>query len=129
MASGSFPFTGLNALDQGATWKPTMNWYDTDPDLPFDLTGWTGVLMIKDTAKAGTVLLEVSTSNGYMTLTGTNPNISINAPASVTADMDRSLINSAKDRLFVYDLFLTAPSTEVSKLLTGPVEVIASVSV
>lgn len=128
MSSGKFNFTNLNAIDQGANWKPTINWYDTDPDSPFDLSLYTGVLKIKATAKSDDVLLEASTANTYMTLAATNPNISINVPGSVTAALDYSAINAQDEQLFVYDLFLTAPSGDIDKIIRGTVEVIASVS-
>lgn len=129
MPSGTFNFIGDNALDQGANWKPTINWYETSPSSPFDLSLYTGVLKIKSSAKSDTVLLEASTSNGYMTLTGSDPNISINVPASITAALEYSQINNADNQLFVYDLFLTAPVGDIDKLIKGTVEVIASVSV
>lgn len=129
MSSGKFNFTDLNALDQGATWNPTINWYDTDPDSPFDLTGFTGVLRIKASAKSDDVLLEASTSNARMTLTDTNPNISINVDGAITATLDRSLIKKSDNQLFVYDLFLTSGSGEITKIIRGNVEVIDSVSV
>lgn len=128
MSSGQFDFSGDNAIDQGATWKPTLNWYDTTPATPFDLTGWTGVLKIKETPKSDTVLLEASTTNNRITLGSTDPNIQINVPASATALLPYSAVNSDDNRIFVYDLFLTSPTTEVTKLIRGSVEVIASVS-
>ena len=87
---------------------PTGNTFE-----PFDLTGYAAKMQVRRTIDSSSVLLELSTSNGALTI---NPSgaltneIYINVSASVTASVSTS---------GVYDLEIISPSGIVTRILQG----------
>ncbi len=109
MAAGTYNFT----IEQGARFSKRIEWKDAADDL-VPLTGLAARMHLRPKVDSATVLLEMTTDNGRITLT--DPGIIEWAlGADVTADLDFS---SA-----VYDLEIYDPldDTVVDRLLEGKV--------
>jgi hypothetical protein len=98
----------LIRIEQGATWKPVLTVRDTD------LTGYSARMQIRATLDADTVLVELTTGDG----------ITIDGPAGqITLLLDDTQTAALDWCVGVYDLELTDPDGNVTRLLKGPVEV------
>jgi hypothetical protein len=96
---------------QGANLKRSITWASSKK-IPHDLTGYTAKMQVRTNDLAETLILELSTNNGYITLLGAvKNNITFNVPADITKNLTVGM--------FVYDLFLTAPNNEVYQILEG----------
>ena len=109
MAAGEYNFT----IEQGATLDRTFIYKDGDGD-PLDLTGFTARMHLRSRASAATTLLELTTTNGRIVITGATGTIRLVAPASVTAALN---FNTA-----VYDLEIESAVGTVTRLLQGTIE-------
>lgn len=104
---------------QGATFSQTLYWEVGDPPAPVNLTGYTAKLQVRSSHKSKVVILELSTSNGRITL-GTGGDMTtgaINLSISATDTAQLSICDDAKP---VYDLEMTSGAT-VSRILQGNV--------
>ena len=99
-------------IEQGATFNPVLTWKD-QAGTPIDLTGYTARMQIRATVDSSTVIHELSTANGELTLGGTAGTITFGIPAATTAGFT---FDEA-----VYDLELTDASGVVTRLLKGNV--------
>jgi hypothetical protein len=111
---------------QGATFNQTLFWEVGDPPSPVNLTGYTAKLQIRSSHKSKVVILELSTSNGGITL-GTSGNyttgaINLAIGASTTAQL--SVCDDAKP---VYDLEMTNGGI-VTRILQGNVIIAPNVT-
>jgi hypothetical protein len=98
----------LIRIEQGATWQTALTLRDTD------LTGYTARMQIRATIDSDTVLVELTTGDG----------ITIDGPAGQIALLLTNEQTAALDWTDgVYDLELTDPDGNVTRLLKGPVEV------
>lgn len=84
-------------------------------NLPVDLTGYTARMQIRDTVNSTTVLEELTTENGGITITAATGKIELLLDATETAAID----------WFegVYDLELIAAGGEVDRIISGTVVV------
>lgn len=98
-------------LYQGATFSRRFVWKDAE-GVPFDLTGWTAHMQVRSSASSPAVVLDLSTDNGRITITGGE--IALYVSAAETNDLRRGK--------FVYDLELTADDVVV-RLLEGKFEI------
>ena len=108
----NYPFR----IDAGATFTATIFWQLQDtPDVApvsVDLTGYTARLVAGIGGCSNTLILDLTTENGGITLGGTDGRIDLLALASATADL--------RAGQYIYHLDLTASDEiTVTRLLTG----------
>lgn len=111
MAAASYDIT----IEQGATFLLPLLWKDPQGD-PVDLTGYSAKMQVR--RKAGSVdppLLDLSSTNGGITLGDAAGTIVITASATQTTAMT--------GRTGVYDLELTSPTGVVTRLVEGAVDI------
>lgn len=100
------------SIDQGATFQLLITWNDPSGN-PIDLTGYTARMQIRPEVTSSTVILEMTTENGGITLGGVAGTISLTKSATdtaaVTADSG------------VYDLELATADGIVTRLIQGSV--------
>ena len=105
--------------NQGATFKRTITW--TNPNkTPINLTGYTARMQVRTSAAANTVVLELTTDNGRITLGGTSGTVDLLVAANVTANLTPAL--------YVYDLEVVSGGGEVTRLVEGNFNVKAEVT-
>ena len=103
-------------IEQGATFKFKINWFQDDEITPVDLTNYTARMQIRSEVTSTTVLLELTTENGRITLNGASGVIDLYVSATDTA----ALAFTAG----VYDLELVDGSnSDVYRLMYGLIEV------
>lgn len=95
--------------DQGATFSLLITWLDSDGD-PVSLTGWTARMQVRASRYDTAAALELTTSNGRITLGGAAGTIALAVAAADMAALDHAL--------YVYDLELVIGTT-VERLLMG----------
>lgn len=107
--------------DQGATLSRTIVWKDPAKK-PILMTGYRARMQVRTATESPTVVLELTTENGRITLHPTNGQIQL-----IVSDEDMS---SVPENKYVYDLELIAPSSElyIYKLLYGNFAVRAEVT-
>ncbi|RST54100.1 hypothetical protein [Variovorax sp. DXTD-1] len=103
------------SIDQGATFTKTVTWKTGKPALPVDLTGCTARMQVRETIQSDDVLLELSTTDGRITLGGTAGTVNLRVEAADTA------IIAWKSG--VYDLEIQFADGTVRRLLSGSVTV------
>lgn len=101
-------------IEQGATYQQTFAWKDSD-GVAIDITGYTARMQVRRSRSAETVLLEATTTNGYIVLGDALGTIAVTIPASITQDVTASR--------GVYDLELVSAGGIVTRLLEGSVEI------
>lgn len=103
---------------QGATFSLAPVWKINGQVV--NLTDYTAVMQVRTSPDDPTVLVELSTANGRITITGTSGLVSLSLNAATTAALDAGQ--------YVYDLELTAPDSTVTRLLQGGFVVIPQVT-
>lgn len=101
-------------INQGATYSKTFTWKDGAGE-PVNLTAYTARMQVRRGVSDETVLLELTTENGRLTLGGVAGTVSLNLTPTVTAAIDW--------RRGKYDLELVAPDGSVTRFLDGQVVV------
>ena len=94
--------------DQGTTFSRVLTYKD-NAGIPINLTNYTAKMQVRPATDSSTVLVELSTANGRITLGGALGTITLNAPASV---MD------FEGGVYVYDLELTTGAS-VTRVVMG----------
>jgi hypothetical protein len=102
---------------QGATFSQTLYWETGTPSAPVNLTGYTAKMQIRSKPESKAVILELSTSNGRITL-GTSGNFATGAINLFISASDTANLSVCENA--VYDLELTSGSV-VSRILQGNV--------
>ena len=100
-------------INQGTTWSVSLTYKD-DQGVPIDLSNYTAKMQIRLSVESSKVLLELSTTNGKITIDGPNGRIQLQLEPNDTTSL--GLV-----RRGVYDLELTSPSLIVDRLLEGVV--------
>lgn len=102
---------------QGATYVDRLVWSTGEPEdaIPVDLTGCTAFMQIRASATSAVVLLELSTSNGRITLGGVDGTIEMRIEAADTTPIDW--------RGGVYDLEIVFADGYVRRFMEGIVAV------
>lgn len=100
---------------QGATFSQTLFWETGTPSVPVNLTGYTAKMQIRSKPESKAVILELSTSNGRITL-GTSGDYSTGAINLFISASDTANLSVCENA--VYDLELTYGSV-VSRILQG----------
>lgn len=103
------------SIDQGATFTKTVTWKTGKPAVPVDLTGCTARMQIREKIESTAVLLELSTTDGRITLGGTAGTVNLRVEAVDTAAITW--------RSGVYDLEIEFTDGTVRRLFSGPVSV------
>ena len=105
-------------IEQGATFTLNLLYRD-DAGTPFDLTGYSARMQVRETFASETALLSLSSSaGGGITLGGAAGTISIEASDEATA-----AIPTRQSIYGVYDLELVAGDGKAFRLLQGNAEV------
>lgn len=116
MTAGRYQLT----IEQGATYEQTIRYYNPDGVTPIDLAGCSAKMQIRETAANSTVLMELSTSNGRITITPASGQIVL-----YISDEDTDTMPAGK---FVYDLELYHLDQTTTRLIEGKVSVHAAVT-
>ena len=94
-------------IEQGATFGLTLT-YENPDETPIDLTGMTARMQVRD-ASDDSLIIELTTENGRITLGEATGKITLAITAADTAALDRG---------GVYDLELVN-GTEVNRIIQG----------
>lgn len=105
--------------DQGATFQRSISWTDSAKN-PYDLTSYTARMQVRPNVSSTSVILELTTGNGRITLTSTEWNVNLLVAANVTANLTPGL--------YVYDLELVSGGGVVSRIIEGNFKVKAEVT-
>jgi hypothetical protein len=101
-------------IPKGATYDQTFTWKDDSGNI-YDLSSYTARMQIRVAINApDPAVINLTTENGGITLSGTNPNISL-----YISDTDTSAIKISSG---FYDLELKEPDNIVIRLLQGKVK-------
>ena len=101
-------------IEQGATFRQVFRWQDKSKQ-PFDLTGYTAKLMLRQSVASPSVLKTLTTENGGIVLGG--------ATGSITLYMSPADTTALRWDTAVYDLALYAPGGDVYRLVEGSANV------
>lgn len=104
-------------IDQGATWNLYFTW--TINNTPVNLTGYTAALQVRGNVRDTTAQLSLSTGSGIV-LGGSAGTVS----ATATPTQTRALLPGKA----VWDIELTSPGGEVTRLLHGDAEITPEVT-
>lgn len=104
---------------QGDTFNKVLTWYDSS-EKEVDLTGYTARMQLRTSADSDTVVLELTTENGGITLGGTAGTIELLVSAT-----DMAAVEAGS---YKYDLEMIAGDGTVRKILRGKIKVIAEVT-
>lgn len=117
------------AIDQGETWRWSFVWASPDPastdaaplpPIPFDLTGATARLQVRE--KYGTpVLVELTTENSGIALNGSSGRIDIVFTDAQTDTLGASADPLKPRRKALYDLEVQFSSGDVRRVLEGAI--------
>lgn len=99
-------------MEQGATFKRTITITD-DTGTPWDLTGYSARMQIRNTIDAASTELDISTTSGEITLTPASGIVTVEVPATDTANLT---FDTA-----VYDLEIEDGSGFVWRIIQGTV--------
>lgn len=102
----------LPTIDKGATYSHILYWKDKQK-VPLNLTGVTAKLQVRSTVDSTSVLLELSTENGGITIVGLEGKITLYISATQTT----SLVGFGG----VYDLELYYTDGKIVRLIEGNV--------
>lgn len=106
-------------VNQGATWSQVINWKTGSPATPVNTTGYTARSQWRSAYASSTVVMELTTGNGRISLTNAGV-ITLSLTATETAAI-------AAGR-YVYDLELVSSGGQVTRLLEGVVTVTPEVT-
>lgn len=81
MLAGIYNFT----CEQGANFTRIITLYEPDGETPYNLTGYQARMQVRREVDESTILVELTTANGRITLGGAAGTITLNLTASVTA--------------------------------------------
>jgi len=102
-------------IDQGATFRKSVTWKAGTPAAPVDLTGCTARMHVRSEVKSATVLLDLTTANGGITLGGAAGTVDL----YLTDDQTTAITWTSA----VYDLEVEFANGDVRRLLYGSVTV------
>jgi hypothetical protein len=103
-------------IDQGAYWSQEILWEDSNGD-PVNLTGYTARMQIRKRVTDASAVIELTTTNGRITLGGAAGTILLTIAAADTA----ALPATPTDKRWFYDLELVPAGGQVVRLLQGRV--------
>jgi hypothetical protein len=104
---------------QGSTFKRTITWTNSKKQ-PIDLTSYSARMQVRSSADSATVVLELTTSNSRISLTGVTGQINLLVSATT--------MSSIPEGKYVYDLELVSGGGEVTTVVEGNFVVKAEVT-
>lgn len=107
------PYKQNLTIYQGSTFRHTFAL--TADDLPLDLTNWTARMQVRESVDDATVILELTTENGGITLGGALGTLELYVSPDDTADL---AITKG-----VYDIELIDTNDDVGRVIEGKVTV------
>ena len=110
MAAASYDFE----IEQGATLSKSFVWKSSD-GVVIPLTSYTARMQIRASVSSPDILLELSTSNGLISITPNEGKITLTVGPTTTA-----AITWSRGK---YDLELTSPAGVVTRLLYGDITI------
>lgn len=119
MPAARFDFADQHRVEQGVDSTRQFIWKESD-GTPRNLTGWTAAMQVRPSAKSDTVLLDLKTTNGGMSLGGTSGTINVHFKASDTTGVTWSS--------GVYDIELTDPAGKKMRFIEGDLVLSAEVT-
>lgn len=114
MPAATYDYTGTESIEQGATWRKKIIYADPS-NVPIDLTGYTAKMQARRSYSAPTPIIDLSTSNGGITLNPTAGEINLLLTAAQSAAL---FVYSG-----IYDLDLISPGGDVIRFLQGYLDV------
>jgi hypothetical protein len=114
-------------INAGTDWSMTLTWLTGDPPVsPVSLTGYSAHMQVRSgfAGAGGTVYADLSTGSGGITLGGTAGTITL-AMSNITT----SALSFGPGEVASYDLKLTSPGGQVTRLLQGAVILAPEVTV
>ena len=115
MAAGTYNF----AAEQGATLERVITYKDSTGTL-VNLTSYTARMQVRVAVETASFILELTTSNGGITLGG--------AAGTITLLVSATAMSAIPAATYVYDLEIVAPSGKVTRLIEGKFAVKAEVT-
>ena len=106
-------------IEQGATFKQALL-VQAPGGMPMDLAGATARMQLRPSVASDTVLLELTTANGRLTIDAAQGRIDMLVQATET--------NTLPAAAAVYDLELELSTGEVLRLVRGTVQVVQGVT-
>jgi hypothetical protein len=100
-------------IEQGATFRAVLA--VADELGPVTLTGYSAAMQVREEPDFATVLLDLTSTNGGITINGPAGTLSLLVSATVTAALDWTHA--------VYDLLIVAPGGDTTRLVEGSVTV------
>jgi hypothetical protein len=114
-SSGTYNIT----TTQGDTFSRVLTWTN-NAKVPYNLNGYTAKMQVRTSATSDTVVIELSTSNGYIVLGGSAGTVTLNVPAA-----NMSMVNAGQ---YVYDLELISGGGQKTTIVEGNFKVKAQVT-
>jgi hypothetical protein len=111
--AATYNFVSENALCQGSTWSWSIVMTYQATGLPYDLTGATARMSLREYVSSTSTLLDLTTENGRLSITGAQGIIAASVPASVTAALTFTRA--------VYDLEIVAGAV-VIRVIQGVID-------
>jgi hypothetical protein len=108
--------------NQGATFHRTITWTDSARN-PYDIANYTARMQIRQTATSASIILELTTVNGRITLGNT-----LATKGQVNLLVDATTTAALTPGLYVYDLELVSSTGVVDRILEGNFKVSAEVT-
>jgi len=108
------------ACEQGSVFATGVYVTNECSGNPIDITGYDVLMQVRLTPESATVVLEISTGNGYAVVSGPEGKISISVPSDITAALEPGV--------YVYDLDIIDLSSNSQRLIEGQFEITAEVS-
>ena len=106
--------------NQGATFSRTITWRDAAKKA-INITGYQARMQVRSTVDSATVVTELTTTNGRITISGpTLGQLTLTISATDTAAITAGL--------YVYDLELVSPAGDVNRIIEGNFVVKAEVT-
>ena len=99
-------------IEQGINWNPTITWKDSN-SVYIITSGYTADMQVRAGRNSSAILVELSTSNGRITVTGASGLFSLSLTAAETRALDFDT--------GVYDFEVTSAAGIVYRLLEGNV--------
>lgn len=107
MPAGVHNFT----IEQGATWSRDLTIKNPD-GTPMNLTGFSARMQVRKDVDANTTLVELSTTNGLITVTPLLGKLTLTLDAASTGSLTKG---------GVYDLEIISGGGEVTRIIEGQV--------
>jgi len=106
-------------VERGTTFIVELTWKDEN-DLPIDLTGYAAKLQVRKESGSNTVILEASVVNGKIVLGG--------AAGTITITIIDTETSALPLKFAQYDLLMTAPGGNKTRLVEGAFNIVSEIT-